>query len=131
MGSSVSAKGGITWSAMPNGNVQLRISDEERKFIEIEVPPLMMSVVVAEALLATGAASEVPNPAGGDEDMQIDELPAVPLSKLALAPSPIDGHKTLVLEVGAAQLGFMVPDTALAGLGKLLLQAESDADPSG
>ncbi len=131
MGSTIDVKGGMDWSALPSGNVQLRIGDEDQKFVEVEVPPRMMSLVVADALLATGAASESGGQGGGQGEDELEELPAVPISKIALAAGALDGHKTLVLEIGAAQLGFTVPDAALVEFGKLLLQLDPGANPSG
>ena len=131
MTSSTQVTGGMTWTALANGNVQLRIADEERMFAEIEVPARMMSIVVADALLATGAASNQGARGGGQDEAELDELPAVPIGKIALAPSTLDDHKTLVLEVGHAQLGFTVPDHALGRLAQLLLQVDQGAGPSG
>ncbi|MGI9384661.1 MAG: hypothetical protein ACR2PO_16030 [Methyloligellaceae bacterium] len=126
MGIPIDVQKDMIWSARPDGNIALRISwpDEEPVEVEVEFPPRMMSLVIAEALLTTQTASEILDRTGGQSTTELDELPAVPLTKIALAPSSLDDHKTLVLEIGKAQLGFTVPDGSLADFGRLLMQLD-------
>ncbi|MCG8561094.1 MAG: hypothetical protein MI824_14950 [Hyphomicrobiales bacterium] len=124
MGIPIDVQKDMIWSARPDGSIALRINGPDDEPVEVEFPPRMMSLVIAEALLTTQTASEILERGGGRVEADIEELPAVPATKMALAPSTFDDHKTLVLEVGKAQLGFTIPDRSLAEFGRLLLQLD-------
>ena len=124
MGIPIDVQKDMIWSARPDGSIELRIGGIDEESVEVEFPPRMMSLVIAEALLTTQTASEILDRTGGQAGAEIEELPAVPATKIALAPSSVDDHKTLVLEVGKAQLGFTVPDQSLAAFGRMLLQLD-------
>lgn len=111
----------IEWSVMANRNVELKISREGEQPVEIDFPANNVSLIVSDALMAAAGSFDLLKKSG-EEAAQIDaELPAIPVEKVALAPSNVDGFKTLVLEIGEAQIGFALPDAALAQFGNLLL----------
>lgn len=111
----------LDWKVLANGNVEMRIDRGLKRPMMLDFPPQQVSWLVSAALMAAHEAHQVRLQSGAELAASEEELPAVPIQKVGLAQSNIEGYKTLVLEVGDARMGFAVPDGALSDLGRLLL----------
>lgn len=114
----------LDWKVLANRNVEMQIGRGLKKPINLDFPPHVVSLFVSGALMAAHKSFEMLEETGEEPQTIDQELPAVPIKKVGLARSNLDGYKTLILEVGEAHVGFAIPDDALSELGRLLLSLD-------
>lgn len=118
----------LDWKVLSNRNVEMQIGRGLKKPFTLDFPPHLVSLFVSGALMAAHKSYEMLEETGEEPGTIDQELPAIPIKKVGLARSNLDGYKTLILEVGEAHIGFAIPDGALSELGNLLLSLDEKED---
>lgn len=118
----------LDWKVLSNRNVEMQIGRGLKKPFTLDFPPHLVSLFVSGALMAAHKSYEMLEETGEEPEMIDQELPAIPIKKVGLARSNLDGYKTLILEVGEAHIGFAIPDDSLSDLGRLLISLDEGGD---
>jgi hypothetical protein len=116
---------GLDVRFIPPDRVRIGIIENDRIVNHVDCPVGMVGGIVALLLRNAFEASKhliTPIRAGQDYDGEV-----VQISTLGLGQNQSPLHQTLVLGIGAAKIGFAIPNDSLAELGRNFLTASANA----